>query len=112
MKCTTLRDPLPVGFTPAAACLASVPSATSAYGAGWQAPPEQRPFQLGSPAALDEAGTSQEGTGMERWLRVLSWCAAVLYVGVGALELILADGSLGHRVVFVAVLTGLAVLVL
>jgi hypothetical protein len=48
---------------------------------------------------------------MGRWLRVLSWCAAVLYVGVGALELIFADGSLGHRVVFVAVLTGLAVLV-
>ena len=48
---------------------------------------------------------------MERWLRVLSWCAAVLYAGVGALELILADGSLGHRVVFAAVLTGLAVLV-
>ena len=48
---------------------------------------------------------------MERWLRVLSWCAAVLYVGVGVLELILADGSLGHRVVFATVLTVIAVLV-
>src|SRR5262245_2286088 len=48
---------------------------------------------------------------MERSLRVLSWLAGVLYVGVGVLELAFADGSLGHRAVFAAVLTGFAVLV-
>jgi hypothetical protein len=49
---------------------------------------------------------------MERSLRVLSWLAVVLYVGVGTLELLFADGPLGHRVLFAAVLTGFAVLVL
>lgn len=48
---------------------------------------------------------------MERGLRVLSWAAAVLYVGVGVLELLLADDPLRHRAVFAAVLCVLAILV-
>ena len=49
---------------------------------------------------------------MSRGLRVLAWVAALLYVAVGLLELILADGSLGHRVIFAVVLGFFAVLVL
>ena len=49
---------------------------------------------------------------MNRGLRVMAWVAALLYVVVGLLELILADGSLGHRVLFAVVLGLFAVLVL
>ena len=49
---------------------------------------------------------------MRRWLRVISWVTASLYVVVGVLELILADDSLLHRVVFACVLTLFAALVL
>ena len=49
---------------------------------------------------------------MSRGLRVVSWVAALLYVVVGLLELVLADGSLGHRVTFAVVLCLFAVLVL
>lgn len=48
---------------------------------------------------------------MERGLRVLSWVAAALYVGVGVLELLLASDPLRHRAVFAAVLCVLALLV-
>ena len=48
---------------------------------------------------------------MERALRVLSWVAAVLYVGVGVLELLLASDALRHRAVFATVLCVLALLV-
>jgi hypothetical protein len=48
---------------------------------------------------------------MERSLRALSLVAAVLYVGVGVLELVFADGSLGHRVLFATLLIGFAALV-
>ena len=41
---------------------------------------------------------------MNRGLRVVAWVAALLYVIVGLLELILADGSLAHRVTFAVVL--------
>jgi hypothetical protein len=41
---------------------------------------------------------------MSRRLRVVAWLAALLYVVVGLLELILANGSLGHRVTFAVVL--------
>ena len=49
---------------------------------------------------------------MSRGLRVVAWVAALLFVAVGLLELILADGSLGHRVTFAVVLSLFAVLVL
>jgi intracellular septation protein A len=49
---------------------------------------------------------------MSRGLRVVAWVAALLYVVVGLLELILADGSLGHRVTFAVVLGLFAALVL
>ncbi len=49
---------------------------------------------------------------MSRGLRVVAWVAALLYVVVGLLELILADGSLVHRVTFAVVLGLFAVLVL
>jgi len=48
---------------------------------------------------------------MSRGLRVVAWMAALLYVVVGLLELVLADGSLGHRVMFAVVLGLFAVLV-
>src|SRR5262245_54688394 len=48
---------------------------------------------------------------MERSLRVLSWAATVLYVGVGVVELLFADGSLGHQLLVATVLTGFALLV-
>ena len=48
---------------------------------------------------------------MERGLRVVAWIAAALYVAVGSLELILADDSFGHRLLFALVLTGFALLV-
>jgi hypothetical protein len=41
---------------------------------------------------------------MSRSLRAAAWIAALLYVAVGLGELILADGSLGHRVTFALVL--------
>lgn len=49
---------------------------------------------------------------MNRGLRVVAWVAALLYVVVGLLELILADGSLAHRVTFAVVLGLFAALVL
>lgn len=49
---------------------------------------------------------------MSRSLHVVAWVASLLYVLVGLGELILADGSLAHRVAFAAVLTLFAVLVL
>jgi hypothetical protein len=48
---------------------------------------------------------------MNRGLRVVAWGAALLYVVVGLVELLFADGSLGHRVVFAVVLGLFAVLV-
>jgi hypothetical protein len=48
---------------------------------------------------------------MERGLRVAGWLAALLFVIVGVGELLLADGSLGHRVTFAVVLGGFAALV-
>ena len=48
---------------------------------------------------------------MERWLRGLSWAAAILYVGIGMLELFFSDDPLGHRALFAGLLTGLALLV-
>ena len=48
---------------------------------------------------------------MERWLRVVALVAAALYVVVGVGELIFADDSLGHRVLFAVVLLVFAVLV-
>lgn len=48
---------------------------------------------------------------MNRGLRVVSWVAAVLYVGVGILELLLAEDPLRHRAVFATVLCVLAILV-
>lgn len=47
-----------------------------------------------------------------RGLRVVASVAALLYVVVGLVELIFADGSLGHRVTFAVVLGLFAVLVL
>ena len=47
-----------------------------------------------------------------RVLGILGWIAALLYVGIGVLELLLADSSLGHRAAFLVVLCGLALLVL
>jgi hypothetical protein len=49
---------------------------------------------------------------MTRGLRVTAWVAALLYIGVGLGELLLADGSLGHRVIFALVLGLFAALVL
>ena len=49
---------------------------------------------------------------MSRGLRVVAWVAALLYVVVGLVELILADGSLAHRVTFAVALGLFAVLVL
>jgi hypothetical protein len=48
---------------------------------------------------------------MERWLRIVAWVAAALYIIVGFGELIFADDSLGHRVVFAVVLLAFAGLV-
>ena len=48
---------------------------------------------------------------MERWLRVVALLAAALYVVVGVGELILADESLGRRLLFAVVLLVFAVLV-
>ena len=48
---------------------------------------------------------------MERSLRVVALVAAALYVVVGLGELIFADGSLGHRVLFAVVLAVFAALV-
>jgi len=49
---------------------------------------------------------------MNRGLRVVAWAAALLYVAVGLIELLFADGTLGHRVIFAAVLALFAALVL
>ena len=49
---------------------------------------------------------------MSRSLRVVAWLAALLFVVVGLVELIFADGTLGHRVTFAVVLGLFAVLVL
>jgi intracellular septation protein A len=49
---------------------------------------------------------------MSRGLHVAAWVAALLYVVVGLLELILADGTLAHRVTFAVVLGLFAALVL
>lgn len=49
---------------------------------------------------------------MNGGLRVVAWVAALLYIVVGLLELILADGTLGHRVIFAVVLGLFAALVL
>jgi hypothetical protein len=48
---------------------------------------------------------------MERGLRAAGWLAALLFVGVGMGELLLADGSLGHRLTFAVVLGLFAALV-
>jgi hypothetical protein len=48
---------------------------------------------------------------MERGLRVVGWLAALLFVVVGVLELILAAGSTGHQATFAGVLGLFAVLV-
>src|SRR5262245_10273122 len=48
---------------------------------------------------------------MSRGLRVVAWGAALLYIAVGLLELILAGGSVGHRVTFAVVLGLFAVMV-
>ena len=48
---------------------------------------------------------------MERGLRVAGWAAALIFVVVGVGELLLADGSLGHRLAFAAVLSLFAALV-
>jgi hypothetical protein len=49
---------------------------------------------------------------MTRGLRVVAWIAALLFIVVGLGELVLADGSLGHRVTFALVLGLFAALVL
>ena len=49
---------------------------------------------------------------MSRGLRVVAWVAALLYIVVGLVELIFADGTLAHRVTFAAVLSLFAALVL
>ncbi len=49
---------------------------------------------------------------IERWLRVVAWVAAALYVVVGVGELIFADESLGRRISFAVVLIVFAVLVM
>jgi hypothetical protein len=48
---------------------------------------------------------------MNRALRAVACAAALLYVAVGLLELLLADGSLAHRIVFAVVLSLFAALV-
>ena len=48
---------------------------------------------------------------MSLGLRVTAWAAALLYVVVGVGELIFADGTLAHRVIFAAVLGVFAALV-
>jgi hypothetical protein len=44
-------------------------------------------------------------------LRAVAWTAALLYVVVGLLELVLADGSLAHRIMFAVVLSLFAAVV-
>jgi hypothetical protein len=48
---------------------------------------------------------------MSRGLHVVAWVAALLYVAVGLVELIFADGTLAHRLTFALVLSLFAVLV-
>jgi hypothetical protein len=48
---------------------------------------------------------------MERLLRVAAWLGACLFILVGVGELLLADGTLGHRVTFAVVLGVFAALV-
>jgi hypothetical protein len=70
------------------------------------APRYERISDSGIGLVDDEGGRT-----VERGLGVLSWVAAVLYVGVGVLELLLANDPLRHRAVFVIVLCVLALLV-
>jgi hypothetical protein len=48
---------------------------------------------------------------MERGLRAAGWLAALVFIAVGVGELLLADGSLAHRMTFAVVLGVFAALV-
>ena len=48
---------------------------------------------------------------MNRGLRVVAWVAALLYIAVGVGELLLADGTFAHRLIFAVALGLFAALV-